>query len=542
MKKTEGNIIDILNRKIFPGEIFFEDGFILDIVQNTNEYDYFICPGFIDAHVHIESSMLTPEKFSNLVIQKGTVAVINDPHEIANVLGIEGIRFMINNSRKASIKTFFGIPSCVPATSFDSAGSRISSQDVEELANTGNFIMLSEVMNVPGVLCKDPEVMAKIDIAKRYDLKIDGHAPGLSGERLIDYIRSGISSDHECVSLEEAKEKIICGMKILIREGSASKNYEALKQLIKTNTDDVMFCTDDSHPDELISEGDIDKIVKKAIKDGFDLFDVLKIATINPVKHYKIPVGILQKGDPADFIKIENLQSFQVLSAYIDGNEVYNREQDGVENSKEEEKEEQWINNFNHDLITLADVRKRVLCENMGIKVTNGELLTTKFEFSLPESLENMESDIKSDILKIVYINRYTNSKPQVAFIKGFTLKWGAFASSISHDSHNILAVGCNDKDIVAVINAIIKEKGGIVVKNEDQISLLSLPIGGIMSNREGSEVASLYHQLNRELKVMGCTLDSPFMTLSFMSLIIIPAIKIGEKGLFDYSRFDFLS
>lgn len=538
MKKIEGNIIDILNRKIFPGEIFFEGGFILDIIQNTNKYDHFICPGFIDAHVHIESSMLTPEQFSKLVVQKGTVAVINDPHEIANVLGVEGIRFMINNSCKADIKTFFGIPSCVPATPFDSAGSRISSQDVEELANTGNFIMLSEVMNVPGVLHKDPEVMAKIDIAKRHNLKIDGHAPGLSGDGLVDYIRAGIFTDHECVNLEEAKEKIHGGMKILIREGSAAKNYEALKQLIKTNPEDVMFCTDDSHPGELISEGHIDKIVKKAIKDGFDLFDVLRIATINPVRHYEIPVGILRKGDPADFIRIENLQSFRVLSAYIDGNEVYNRERNGVENPKEGE----WINNFNHDLITLADVRKCVFCKNIGIKVTNGELLTAKFDFSLPESLENMESDTVSDILKIVYINRYTNNKPQIAFIKGFNLKRGAFASSISHDSHNILAVGCNDEDIVAVINAIIKEKGGIVVKNEDQISLLSLPIGGIMTNREGNEVASLYHQLNEELKIMGCTLDSPFMTLSFMSLIVIPAIKIGEKGLFDYSHFDFLS
>lgn len=551
MEKIGGNIIDIFNRTIFPGEIHINNGRISDIIPNTNIYSDFICPGFIDSHVHIESSMLIPEQFSKMVVTKGTVAVINDPHEIANISGIEGIQFMIENSYRSSVKTFFGIPSCVPATPFDSAGCIISAQDVYELANSGNFILLSEVMNVPGVLNNDPEVLAKLNIAKQFGLKIDGHAPNLFGEELIRYIESGISTDHECMSLEDAKEKVGHGMRVLIREGSAAKNYEALKSLIKTNPNQVMFCTDDSHPDELISEGHIDKIVKRAVRDGFDLFDVLKIASVNPVFYYDLPVGLLRKGDFADFIRIENLDSFKVLSVYIDGVETYhfpkkeeNDEQKAIfTNHTCNNKDESFlqINNFNHDIITMNELRKKICHKISGIKVMNGELVTSKFEHFLPFPVDNFESDIEQDILKIVYINRYTNAAPQISFIQGFHLKQGAFASSISHDSHNILAVGCSDSDILDCVNAIIRKKGGLAIKNSSRISLLPLPIGGIMTDKDGYEVASLYRQLNFELKRMGCRLDSPFMTLSFMSLIVIPEVKIGEKGLFDFNSFCFL-
>lgn len=545
MQKIEGNIVDILNRKIYPGEILIDNGKILAIHRNSKMYEHFICPGFIDAHVHIESSMLIPENFSEVVIRKGTVAVVNDPHEIANVAGIDGITFIIENSRHAAVKIFFTIPSCVPATPLDSSGSIISSSNVEELATTGNFIGLSEVMNVPGVIHEDTEVVAKLNIAKRYGLKIDGHAPGLSGEALKKYVSWGISTDHESSTLQEAEEKIKCGMKILIREGSAAKNYEALKSLIKTNPEDVMFCTDDSHPDELMLSGHIDKIVKRAVGDGFDLFDVLKIAAINPVKHYQMDVGMLRPGDSADFIIIQNLGSFKVLATYINGIKKYDLKS-GTDKreilSDNLIQKSSLINKFNHDLIAPDSIKRHIKGEITIIKVINGELFTPRSKYIVSNPSSNFESNINDDILKIVYLNRYqNNSKPQVAYIEGFCLKEGAFASSISHDSHNIIAVGCCDKDITDCINAVITAKGGLCVKQKQQISLLPLPIGGIMTYEIAEKVDIEYTKLNFLLKKMGCKLDAPFMTLSFMSLIVIPELKIGEKGLFDFKSFDWI-
>lgn len=539
MRQIEGNIVDIHNREIFPGSITIDKkGVIVSIDRNLKKYDYYICPGFIDAHVHIESSMLIPEEFSKLAIRRGTIAIINDPHEIANVMGMEGINYMIENSSKSDIKMFFTIPSCVPATPFDSSGSVISSQDVEKMAASGKFIGLSEMMNVPGVLHQDPEVMSKLEIARRYHLKIDGHAPGLSGEELKQYIATGISTDHECVSVEEAKEKISNGMKILIREGSAAKNYEALKQLIATNPDDVMFCTDDSHPDELLLEGEIDKLVSRAIKDGFDLFDVLKIASYNPVLHYGIGVGTMKIGDSADFIKIRNLESFETLAVYIGGIEKFNLNKKAVINPNESSKA---INNFQRHVISISDISKPVEKELVCIKVFQGEIITGRADFTIPSPSLNFESDIERDILKIVYLNRYQNSPPKVGFISGFGLKEGAFATSISHDSHNIIAVGCSDKDILDVINTVIEEKGGLAVKNNNGIMKLSLPFAGIMTCASGEKTAFAWNKLTHELNRMGCMFDSPFMTLSFMSLIVIPQLKIGEQGLFDFNSFKFI-
>lgn len=324
MQHIEGNIIDIHRREIYPGIISIDSGKIISINRNSQKYAHYISPGFIDAHVHIESSMLIPEEFSKLAIRRGTVAIVNDPHEIANVMGTEGIEYMIENSKQSCIKSFFTIPSCVPATPYDSSGSVLLSSDIEQLALNHKFVGLSEMMNVPGVVQDDTEVLAKIEIARRHHLTIDGHAPGLSGSFLKKYIDAGISTDHECTSLEEAIEKINFRVKILIREGSAAKNYEALKWLIADYPEKVMFCTDDSHPNDLLSYGEIDKLVRKALGDGFDLFDVLKIASFNPISHYKINVGCLREGDPADFIIVRNLNTFDVLSVYIDGIEKYN--------------------------------------------------------------------------------------------------------------------------------------------------------------------------------------------------------------------------
>ncbi len=539
MQHIEGNIIDIHRREIYPGIISIDSGKIISINRNSQKYAHYISPGFIDAHVHIESSMLIPEEFSKLAIRRGTVAIVNDPHEIANVMGTEGIEYMIENSKQSCIKSFFTIPSCVPATPYDSSGSVLLSSDIEQLALNHKFVGLSEMMNVPGVVQDDTEVLAKIEIARRHHLTIDGHAPGLSGSFLKKYIDAGISTDHECTSLEEAIEKINSGMKILIREGSAAKNYEALKWLIADYPEKVMFCTDDSHPNDLLSYGEIDKLVRKALGDGFDLFDVLKIASFNPISHYKINVGCLREGDPADFIIVRNLNTFDVLSVYIDGIEKYNY---SGNNEKPHPAPIKIINHFNRDPISLTDLTKPIKKKIVSIKVIPGELVTRRIDFELESPIRNFESDVKRDILKIVYLNRYQNTPPQIAFISGFELKEGAFATTISHDSHNIIAVGCSDKDILEAINAVILEKGGLAVKNNKGIIKLPLPIAGIMSASDGETVASLWETLTEELKQMGCKLDSPFMTLSFMSLIVIPELKIGEQGLFDYEHFKFIS
>lgn len=527
MKVVKGNIVDIHNRKIFPGEILIKQGKIVSIHPNGESYNHYIAPGFIDAHVHIESSMLTPSEFSKLVIQKGTVAVVSDPHEIANVLGKRGVDFMVSDSKNARMKIFFTIPSCVPATPFDCSGGRISSDEVDDFFTTGNFVGLSEVMNAPGVLHRGTEIIRKIESARQRGLVVDGHAPGLSGASLENYIQAGISTDHECTESEEALEKLEAGMKILIREGSAARNYENLKSLIASHPNDVMFCTDDSHPDELLSMGHIDKMVKRAVADGFDLFDILNIACINPIRHYGLPVGMLREGDSADFVIFEDLQHFAVKSVYIDGEEKWDNRP---------------LNHFNCNKIHPQDLSRIVHDELICIQVSDGEIVTKKKVFPISSIPFNFESDISRDILKIVYLNRYIEKSPQVAYIHGIGLQRGAFATSISHDSHNIIAVGCHDAEIASAINCLIEEKGGLAVVDSSVQEVMPLPIAGIMSDRDGFYVATMWKKLIAHLSDMGCKLSSPFMTLSFMALIVIPELKIGEKGLFEYSKFRFIS
>lgn len=538
MEKIEGNIIDLKGKRIFPGEVTIDQGYIIEIRENKKSYAHYLCPGFIDAHVHIESSMLLPEYFSDMVIRKGTVAVVNDPHEIANVLGKAGVVFMLQHAAEATIKIFFGLPSCVPATDFDCAGGRMERQDMEELLNENtSFVALSEMMNVPGVLAGDGSVLSKLELAKEKGLVIDGHAPGLKGSSLKAYISQGIVTDHECEALEEALEKIQGGMKILIREGSAAKNYEALKNLIALYPDRVMFCTDDAHPDDILENGHIDRLVKKALQDGFDFFDVLRIACVNPVEHYGLPVGLLQKGDKADFVKIENLSDFRVLSVYIDGIKKY----DLTENKKVKINSLSRINNFHRQRLSREELRCSIETRLLTIQVFKDRIVTGKKEFEFPHPLENLEADLSRDILKIVYINRYKNDKPRIAYIHGFGLKAGAFATTVAHDSHNILAVGCNDEDLLESINSLIDTRGGLSAVSGKEKKILPLPIAGIMSEWDAFVVFGIYQTLNRFLMDRGCTLNSPYMTLAFMSLIVIPELKIGERGLFDCSTFQFL-
>lgn len=538
MQIIEGNIVDIHDRRIFSGEIHIHAGEVCRIVENQKKYDTYLCPGFVDAHVHIESSMLTPQHFSDMVIAKGTVSVVSDPHEIANVMGVEGVDFMLRDAELADVKIHTGIPSCVPATLFDASGGMLDVEDVEAMAASGRFVVLSEMMNVPGVLNKDEKTWGKLRIARKYGLRIDGHAPLLSGRELEMYVAAGISTDHEVTSLQEAREKIACGMNILIREGSAAKSLHVLKELLRESPDKVMFCTDDAHPDEILSEGHIDKIVRRLLAENYDLYDVLRAASLNAIEHYGLAVGTLREGEPADFIRIDNLRDFKTLEVYLNGQVKYALPDKNNRQLKYQSM--QPVNRFNHSYVDISQLAHAVVDRIDCIGIIPGELLTTHESISVVPS-ENFESDVQQDVLKLVYINRYQNLPPRIAYIKGFGIASGAFASSISHDSHNILAVGCTDEDILRAVNSIIAHQGGLAVTNKNDTHILPLPVGGIMSLEEPHALAARFEHLNREIRAMGTTLNSPFMTLSFMSLLVIPELKIGEKGLFSYQQFNFI-
>ncbi len=538
MKRIEGQIVDIKGREIYSGAVIVENGHIVAVERCPISSSCYILPGFIDAHVHIESSMLTPQHFGRLAIRQGCVATVSDPHEIANVLGLAGIEFMLADSQHSPVHSYFTIPSCVPATPFDSAGAVISAADVETLAASGRFVALSEMMNVPGVLFKDAEVMAKLESARCHYLPIDGHAPLLMDDDLKTYAKQGISTDHECINTDEALGKIAAGMKILIREGSSAKNYEALRSLIATQPDMLMFCTDDSHPNDLIKAGHIRQLVVRSLQYGYDLFDVLKIACLNAVEHYGLDTGCLKVGDKADFILVEDLTQFEVAQVYRNGVAQLGDEtlQAQVHPAAE------GLNNFHHDAVSLDELRVAVQSTIPVVGIIKDELVTKELSYTPAQPIENLEGDLAKDIAKLVYINRYDNGRPQLAFCQGFGLKKGALASSISHDSHNIIAISQSDADLQLAINAIIEHQGGISLCVDGEVYVLPLPIAGIMSNHAGETVADLYEDLDARAKQLGCNASAPFMTLAFLSLVVIPELKIGEKGLFRYSSFDWVT
>lgn len=535
MHSITGNYIDLLNCNIIKAEVFFNKGVIEKIVPRETVDNVYILPGLVDSHVHIESSMLTPLEFSRVAVKKGTVAVVSDPHEIANVCGVSGIDFMIENGKKSPMKFYFGAPSCVPATNFETTGHKIGSVLIEKLMQREDIYFLAEMMNYPGVIYKDSEVHKKLESAKRVGKTIDGHAPGLNSAEIKVYAESGIETDHECTSIEEAKEKIALGMKILIREGSAAKNFEALYPLIEEFPEQVMFCTDDCHPDNLI-EGHINIMVKRALEKGVDFFKVLKVACVNPVKHYNLDVGLLQVGDPADMIIVNNLNSFEILKTIIAGVEVYNGEKVFIPSIQEKE-----INNFFQNLITEDDLKVKKEANKINvIEAFDGDLLTKKLVCDAKIENGNVVSDTEADILKIAVVNRFSKHNPSVGFVKNFGLKKGAIAGSIAHDSHNIIAIGVDDKSLHKVIKEIQDNKGGISLCDGEKIYTLPLPVGGLMANEEASKVASMYKVLNERAHQLGSKLNSPFMTMAFMALLVIPEFKIGDKGLFDGIKFEF--
>jgi len=534
--KITGNIVDIRARRIFHGEILVENGKIKSVEAMPGTSSVYILPGFTDAHVHIESSMLVPSEFARLAVVQGTVATVSDPHEIANVLGVKGVEYMIENGNQVPFKFNFGAPSCVPATSFETAGAVIDVEDIEKLLDLKEVRYLAEMMNYPGVLFDDPVVYAKIAAAKKRGKPVDGHAPGLRGEKVSKYIAAGISTDHECFTYEEGLEKLQKGMKVLIREGSAAKNFDALIDLLPQYPDQMMFCSDDKHPDDLVL-GHINQLVSRALARGCDLYDILQAACINPVEHYGLEVGLLSVGDPADFIQVENLVDFKVLATYIDGKIVAEEGKSLIPYF-----EAPIINNFDTSLKEVADFR----CPPEGtqiqvIKAIDGEIVTESF--TAPAKIEegNTISDTEQDILKLCVINRYSNQPPAIAFIHNFKLTQGAIASCVGHDSHNIIAVGCDDASICEAVNLIIEQKGGISAVSKTQQKVLPLPVAGIMSNEEGSKVAKNYSLIDQMAKEqLGCTLSAPFMTLSFMALLVIPQLKLSDKGLFDGESFRF--
>ncbi|MFZ1454679.1 MAG: adenine deaminase [Saprospiraceae bacterium] len=534
--EVSGHIIDILNRKIFKGIITIVNDKIEKISETLDEVqDHYILPGFIDAHIHIESSMVTPYEFAKTALKHGTIATVSDPHEIANVCGMDGIDFMIKNANNTGLKFFFGAPSCVPATSFENAGYEIGVAQIEQLMKRDDIWYLSEMMNWPGVLYSDPIVMQKIQAAHKYKKPIDGHAPGLKGQDAKQYSKPGISTDHECYMLDEALDKISCGMSIIIREGSAAKNFDVLHPLIRLFPHQVMFCSDDKHPDDLIT-GHLNLLVKRALMLGYDIFDVLRIACINPVKHYNLPVGCLQEGALADFIFINNIEEWEVTHTYSNGKLVYH---DGKVNIPF--KKTDIINNFNClPVVENALKVPYVIGDIPVIKAIDGSLITEKFLAS-PKSEDGfLVSDTDRDILKICVVNRYKNSPPAVGFIKNFNLKGCAIASTVAHDSHNIIAVGDDDSLIVKAINLLIASQGGLSAVTYDDFQHISLPVAGLMSDQSVEEIGHQYSKISEFVRSQGCRLTAPYMTLSFMALLVIPKIKISDLGMFDAEKFAF--
>lgn len=534
---VSGKLVDVANRKMYNADIHVSDGKIIDIQKSSKEYQNYILPGLVDSHVHIESSMLIPTSFARAAVKNGTVATVSDPHEIANVMGVKGVEYMIENGKKSPFKFYFGAPSCVPATPFETSGAVIDSDEIKKMMNNSDIYYLAEMMNFPGVIYNDEEVIKKIKYAHDANKPVDGHAPGLSGEGLEKYAAQYISTDHECTTVEEAVAKIEKGIKIQIREGSAAKDFENLFPLINTHPKDIMFCTDDCHLDDLV-KGHINKTMSRAVKKGANVYDVIAAATINPKKHYKLETGILQKGDPADFIFVDNLENFNVQKTYIDGELVYDNGRVLIE-----KRTENPINNFNCEPLNVDDIRVRSEKEKINVIVAkDGDLLTGK-EIIKPKLEDGfIVSDIEKDILKIVVVNRYRKSKPQVGFIKNFNLKCGAIAGSIAHDSHNIIAIGTNDKDIVNAINKVIENTGGIAAIDADNHKDLKLNVAGLMSTGEAEDVAQKYHEVHQMAKDFGSDLTAPFMTMAFMALLVIPELKIGDQGLFDVSKFEFTS
>jgi adenine deaminase len=534
--EVSGNIVDVINNEVYPGTLTISDGRISEISREHTDYETSIIPGFIDSHIHIESSMLTPSEFARACSIHGTVAALCDPHEIANVCGISGIDYMIEEARTVPVKFYFSAPSCVPATTLETSGDELGTEKIEELLKRDDILGLGEVMNFPGVLNNDADVIKKIESARKYSKVIDGHAPGLSGEDLKKYVKAGISTNHECLTAEEALENIGAGMIVQIREGSASAILDEMLPLINDHFEGLMFCSDDRHPHDL-AKGHINDMVKRSLNFGIDIMKVLRVASVNPVTHYGLDTGLLRVGDSADFLEVDNLTDMNILGTYIEGRLVAQEGKTLIPR-----RASKIINNFATHEKSVGDFAIPSSKGRINVIVAiDGQLITERL-ITKPRTYKgSIISDIERDILKIAVINRYKNAPPAVGFVKNFGLKSGAIASSVAHDSHNIVAVGVTDEDITRAVNLIIEKKGGISAVFYNKEMLLPLPIAGIMSDNTYETVASHYTEIDRFAKAMGSKLTAPFMTLSFMSLPVIPELKITDRGLFDGKAFKYI-
>lgn len=536
-QSVAGNVVDIAARRVFAAEVRVTEGRIAAIEPIEAAPSTYLMPGFIDAHVHVESSMLVPSEFARAAVVHGTVATVSDPHEIGNVLGVPGVHYMLDNGAQTPFKFYFGAPSCVPATTFETAGATITVDEVRELLDDPRIVYLSEMMNFPGVLGGDPECLAKIAAAHDRGKPVDGHAPGLRGDEAARYIAAGITTDHECFTKQEALDKLAAGSKISIREGSAARNFDALYTLLGEYPAETMLCSDDKHPDELLA-GHVNALVRRAVERGINVFDALQAACINPIEHYRLNVGRLRVGDPADFIEVDSLDSFGVLRTWIDGALVAENGQTNIPRVEPE-----VVNQF---VATSVDATELAVPAESGqlqvIEALDGQLITNRL--SLPPKIDNGQvlADPQRDILKMVVVNRYRKAPPVVAFVRSFGLRHGAMASSVAHDSHNLIAVGVSDADIATAINAVMNAGGGLsaVCQTAGVEQVLPLPVAGLMATGTCAKVGAAYEKLDASVKSWGSQLRAPYMTLSFMALLVIPELKLSDLGLFDGGKFQF--
>jgi len=538
IESISGNIVDVLNSRVYPGTVEIADGRIKSIIRDSQGYNTYILPGLIDSHVHIESSLLPPSEFARLAVCHGTVAVVADPHEIANVLGLRGIRYMINDAERVPLKFFFGAPPCVPATELEASGGVIGKEDIEKLFIKGEAHFLSEVMDFHAVIRGRKKIMEKIELARAYHKPVDGHAPQLRGDGLRRYAGSGISTDHESIELEEAMEKIASGMKIQIREGSEAKDFEALHSLLNDHYDRCMFCCDDILPHDLVNRH-MDKLVRMAVKKGIDIMKILRAACVNPVHHYNLDVGLLQKDDIADFIVVDNLHDLNVIMTVIEGKVVAKYGRPLIPRIHPE-----IINNFNAHKKIPADFSVPVGSKGGLINVielVDGELITKRLTTTPLITDGQAVSDTRRDLLKVSVVDRYVDRKPSIGFVKNFGLKKGAIAFSVGHDSHNIISIGVDDKDICRAVNIVIENRGGLSIVYDNTEEVIPLSIAGLMSDDDGFRVADRYLKLLEHARKIGATLREPFVSLSFISLLVIPEIRLGARGLFDSKSFSYI-
>ena len=535
------NIVNLTERSILAGTVVWADG-IIALVEATGPEDpglTYLIPGFIDAHVHIESSMLVPSEFARLASRHGTVATVSDPHEIANVLGLDGVRFMLENARQVPFKMYFGAPSCVPATPFETAGASLGLEELGTLMREDGLLYMSEMMDFPGVLAGDPAVMEKIALARHLGVPVDGHAPGLMGDAARRYAQAGISTDHECTTLQEAQDKIAAGMHILIREGSAARDFDTLHPLISSHTGQVMLCSDDKHPDDLV-RGHIDRLAARAVAAGHDPLDVLRCACLNPVLHYRLPVGLLRVGDPMDATEVADLKDFRTQRTWVNGQLIAEGGHSHMARVLVTPMNRFRAHRITPEALTVPAGPERI----QVIEALDGQLVTLK-SLAAPKVVADggachMVPDVERDLLYLMVLNRYEDVPPAVAFVHGFGLRAGAIASSVAHDSHNIVAVGADAESLCRAVNGLVDACGGIAVDDGHMTIRQTLPVAGLMSADDGDEVAARYAALTQKARALGSPLRSPFMTLSFMALLVIPELKLSDKGLFDGHNFRF--